>query len=393
MTLGSNPNFAHRRAIVLVLDGCGAGPTADSARFGDPDQPATIRKTWELVGGIQAPNLLACGFFAACGIGTTQGLKDRHVEFGRLNPKSEGKDSVTGHWEMMGIHTQVPFPTYPQGFPAELVAEFESRIGRKTLGNRAASGTAIITELGEEHVRTGLPILYTSADSVFQLAAHESVVPIEDLYRYCEIAREICVSPHNVQRVIARPFEGEAPFRRTERRRDFPLVAPPNLIDDIEEVYGIGVIPELFGHRGFRPITRTQSNPEHAKLLLTAMESDARFIFANFEDFDMLYGHRNDARGFAQCLVDFDVILESVLDRLTPDDLLILTSDHGNDPTSLSTDHSREFSPFCVIRDFDGLSEPVSLGDQDGLWTLGKTVAEWLGISATFPIQSKLQND
>ncbi|MBI3721692.1 MAG: phosphopentomutase, partial [Fimbriimonas ginsengisoli] len=302
---------------------------------------------------------------------------------GRLRELSMGKDSVTGHWEMMGIRTERAFPTYPRGFPKDLVNSFEAAIGSEVLGNRAASGTEIIAELGEEHVRTGRHILYTSADSVFQIACHERVVPLERLYEVCRIARGLCVEPDNIQRVIARPFVGDSSsgFTRTGHRRDFPIPPPPNLIDRIGDVLGLGVVPELFDHRGFRNVPRTQSNVEHAKALAAGMNSDARFIFSNFEDFDMLYGHRNDVAGFARALEGFDAILGEVLDRLKPDDLLILTADHGNDPTSSSTDHSREFVPFCAVG--NGL-EPKALGDLDGMWAVGMAVATWLGVEPGF---------
>lgn len=362
-----------KRAIVLVLDGCGAGATADAVEFGDSQRENTLKNTWEVVGGIQAPNLIGSGFFESAGVGTATGLEGFSVEFGRLNPLSKGKDSVTGHWEMMGIITQVPFPTYPDGFPSDLVSEFERRIGRKVIGNKPASGTAILNELGAEHVANGTPILYTSADSVFQIACHEDVVPIETLYEYCRVARELCQGANNVQRVIARPFIGspDSGFQRTGRRKDFPLIPASNLVDEIEDVYGIGVIPELFGGRGFREVRRTQSNPEHTEMLNEALKSDAKFIFANFEDFDMLYGHRNDSKGFAHCLYEFDFVLGDILKQLTSDDLLILTADHGNDPTSLSTDHSREYSPFCVIQKGFGIQ---SIGNLEGLDQVGKRV-------------------
>jgi len=286
---------------------------------------------------------------------------------------------VTGHWEMMGVVTEKAFPTYPNGFPIHLVKQFEQRIGTQTIGNKPASGTEIIQELGPTHVETGFPILYTSADSVFQLACHEEIVPVERLYEWCRMAREICVAPDNVQRVIARPFLGDkaSGFTRTGRRKDFPAPAPPNLIDEIGDVYGIGVVPELFDHRGFRPVPRTQNNAEHIQALLAALESDARFIFANFEDFDMLYGHRNDPAGFARALETFDGYLGSILARLGSDDLLLLGADHGNDPTSQSTDHSREYVPICVI----GQSVSAGpMGDVDGMTAIGATVACHLGI-------------
>ena len=362
------------RAIVIVLDGCGAGEAPDARRFGDNDHPATLRHVWEFANGLEAPNLVEAGLFISAGIEP----KSDRWGYGRMRELSQGKDSVTGHWEMMGIVTEVAFPTYPNGFPDELVADFESKIGRKTIGNVAASGTAIIEQLGAEHMATGCPILYTSADSVFQIACHEMTVSIEQLYDFCGIAREVCVAPNNVQRVIARPFEGTVgAFRRTERRRDFPLAAPPNDLDQILDVFGIGVVPELFGGRGFRLGRRTQSNVEHEAMLWVALESNARFIFANFEDFDMLYGHRNDPAGFGRALESFDKILESLLSKLTDDDLLILTADHGNDPTSPSTDHSREYVPLCVYQG----PKHGPLGDIDGMSHVGKLVKQHLGIA------------
>lgn len=375
------------RAIVIVLDGVGAGEAPDAALFGDHDHPSTLRHVWDHSGPIEAPLMRDAGFFMAGGImeAPPQPMAGFSVRYGRLREVSlGGKDSVTGHWEMMGIVTPEAFPTYPQGFPADLVAQFEARIGAKVLGNKPASGTAIIAELGEEHMRTEMPILYTSADSVFQIAAHEEVVPIDRLYDMCRIAREICVPPNGVQRVIARPFIGSsaADFKRTERRKDFPLEAPANFIDLVAEalhpVHGIGVVPELFAGRGFKSTPRTQNNAEHEVALLEAMNGQTPFIFANFEDFDMLYGHRNDAAGFADCIERFDGTLSRILERLTDEDMLILTADHGNDPTTLSTDHSREYVPVSVIR--RGEAAPWALGDVEGMAAVGATVAAHLGL-------------
>lgn len=374
-----------RRAIVLVLDGVGAGAAPDAELFGDPDGPSTLRHVWDHVGGFDAPNLAACGMLQAGGIvprrvGTLPaGLG---AAWGRLRPLSQGgKDSVTGHWEMMGVVMDRRFPTYPDGFPIPLVKAFERAIGVQTLGNQAASGTEIIARLGDLHVQTGFPIVYTSADSVFQIACHEEVVPVETLYAYCHTARQLCVAPNDVQRVIARPFLGDAKggFTRTERRQDFPVPPPPNLADTIGDVYGIGVVPQLFGGRGFRPVTRTQNNREHRAELERALASDARFVFANFEDFDMLYGHRNDPEGFARCLVEFDATLGDLLGKLGADDLLILTADHGNDPTDASTDHSREYVPFGAI---GRRVRPEPLGDLDGFAHVGGWVARHLGLAA-----------
>jgi phosphopentomutase len=367
------------RAIVIVLDGCGAGAAPDAAEFNDSLEPSTLLHVWNAVHGFNAPNLSALGFLAAAGIQAPMPSMSGSRSYGRLKPLSKGgKDSVTGHWEMMGIVEEAPFPTYPDGFPIDLIKEFEKRIGAQTIGNRPASGTQIIAELGPLHVETGMPIVYTSADSVFQIACHESIVPIDKLYEYCRIARELLAKPHHVQRVIARPFEGNAAegFKRTERRKDFPLTPPRNIADEIGDVFGIGVVPELFGGRGFRPVRRTQSNAEHAEMMREALASDARFIFANFEDFDMLYGHRNDPVGFAKCLEEFDVFLSGLLPQLVPDDLLILTADHGNDPTDVSTDHTREYVPVAVYQPSG--SNLVDLGDIDGFEWIGKTVQRHL---------------
>lgn len=363
-----------RRAIVLVLDGCGVGAAPDAAEFGDGHGPNTIANVWNACGGLTAPNLAHCGFFSAAGIGKTSG------RFARLKPLSMGgKDSVTGHWEMMGIVMQSRFPTYPNGFPIALIKEFESRIGCQVIGNRAASGTEIIAELGEQHRESHCPIVYTSADSVFQIACHEEVVPIETLYEYCTTAREMLVEPDNVQRVIARPFVGSESegFTRTGKRKDYPLIPPPNLLDRFDDTWGIGVVPELFSGMGFRPTVRTQSNADHERAVLEALASDAQFIFANFEDFDMLYGHRNDPKGFGACLETFDDFLGRLSAVLGGGDLLILTADHGNDPTDVSTDHTREFVPACLIGPD---LESCALGDIEGYTAIGATVAGHLGI-------------
>lgn len=368
-----------KRAIVIVLDGCGAGAAPDAAAFGDDARSSTLRHVWEASGGFSAPTLAGVGFLSAGGIERMG--QSAEARWGRLMPQSlGGKDSVTGHWEMMGVTLDAPFPTYPDGFPAALIADFEAESGLSVLGNRAASGTQIIAELGEEHVRTGRPIVYTSADSVFQIATHEGIVPLPRLYELCEVARRVCQAPNNVQRVIARPFVGsrQEGFTRTQNRRDYPMPPPRNLVDEVGDVLGIGVVPELFGGRGFRSTPRTQSNAEHTGALREALRSDARFIFANFEDFDMLFGHRNDSLGFARCLTEFDGVLAETLAAMTADDLLILTADHGNDPTTESTDHSREYVPVSVV---GGKAAPKALGDVPGFNAVGATVAAHLGIT------------
>ncbi len=370
------------RVIVIVLDGVGAGEAPDAAEFDDYDHPSTLQHVWEAAGSIDAPVLQDFGYLGVGSAGTLPSgrLKNLDAKFGRLKPLSKGgKDSVTGHWEMMGVVVPTAFPTYPEGFPRDLIEAFEAQVGVESLGNKPASGTAIISELGEEHMRTGKPIVYTSADSVFQIAAHEAVVPIDRLYQMCAVARELST----VQRVIARPFEGTpGAFVRTDRRKDFPLAPPENLVDRIAaqygSVFGIGVVPELFGGRGFLEVRRTQNNAEHAVMLSEAMRGDSRFIFANFEDTDMRFGHRNDPIGFAGCLAEFDETLRVVIENMKDDDLLILTADHGNDPTTASTDHSREYIPFVQVMRGTGMREHLS--DQDGFGRVGDAVAHHLNI-------------
>jgi len=378
----------YERVICIVMDGCGAGAAPDAADFGDTgiNEGHTIQNVWRANGGINAPLLQSLGLFNAAKITTDA---QPQAAFGRLQEFGKGKDTITGHWEMMGIKITRPFPTYPNGFPLDLIADFESAIGTKTIGHMPASGTEIIAKLGETHLKTGYPIVYTSADSVFQIACHESVYPLQKLYAICETARNLLVFPNDVARVIARPFEGtpQTGFHRTENRRDFPLDPPRNLIDDLCEtfgpVYGIGVVPEVFNHRGFRQVERTQSNPEHAQALENALQSDAKFIWANFEDFDMLYGHRNDPKGFANAIEQFDRILQRLIQNFKQSDLLILTADHGNDPTTPSTDHSREFVPVCIWSPSNSVQN--NLGDTFGMWHIGGTVAHALGIPEKLP--------
>ncbi|MFN4034250.1 MAG: phosphopentomutase [Fimbriimonadales bacterium] len=378
---------AFDRAILIVLDGCGVGAAPDAADYGDvgENHPNTLGHLAEAVGGLSLPTLQALGLGNITPLRGVPPADAPRAHYGKVQPHSKGNDSVTGHWEMMGVHTDAPFPTYPDGFPPEVMQAFESRIGRQTLGNYPASGTEIIRRLGAEHLRTGKPIVYTSADSVFQIAAHEAVIPVEELYRMCEIARELLQPPHHVQRVIARPFIGDSPetFRRTENRHDFPLPPPPNLIDALAQrgvgVYGVGVVPELFVYRGFRHAERTQSNSEHHQALTRALASDCAFIFANFEDFDMLYGHRNDPEGFARALEAFDGMLAELLALMQPTDWLILTADHGNDPTTPSTDHSREYLPLLIYS--PSVAAGRDLGVRRTLADIGATIGARWGVS------------
>jgi len=369
---------AFRRVIWIVLDSVGIGEMPDAADYGDAgsDTLGNLARMRTL----HLPNLCRLGL---ANIRPIEGLTPDPAPlgcFGRLGTTSPGKDTTTGHWEMVGIHLARPFPLYPHGFPPEVMNEFERRIGRESLANIPASGTEIIRELGEEHMRTGYPIVYTSADSVFQIAAHEQVIPLPELYRMCEIARDILRGPHEVGRVIARPFIG-APgaFTRTANRHDYAVPPPAGmLLDKLAEarvpVVSIGKIYDIYLGRGIARAEKTKSNAEGmAKILDAAASCDSGLIFANLVDFDMLYGHRNDAEGYANALEAVDRWLAALLGRLAPDDLLILTADHGCDPTTPSTDHSREYVPLLVYG--AAARRGVNLGTRKSLADMGQTVA------------------
>jgi phosphopentomutase len=372
---------AFERVIWIVLDSVGIGEMPDAAQYGDTgsDTLGNIAKRRKL----RLPNLRRLGL---ANIKPLQGLEpasDPAGAFGKCALASPGKDTTTGHWEMAGIHLAKPFPLYPHGFPSKIMNEFERRIGRKTLGNKPASGTEIIKELGEEHLRSGSPIVYTSADSVFQIAAHESVIPVSELYRICEIAREILRGPHEVGRVIARPFEG-APgqFTRTANRHDY-AVAPPSgmLLDKLAErsipVYAVGKIADVFLNRGITLSVKTKDNADGMAKTAEAMKQQRNgLIFVNLVDFDQQYGHRNDVEGYAAALEAVDRWLPSL--ELASFDMLILTADHGCDPTTSSTDHSREYTPLLVAG--PGVERNVDLGTRETLSDIGQTVAENFGV-------------
>ncbi|HET8549792.1 MAG TPA: phosphopentomutase, partial [Bryobacteraceae bacterium] len=305
--------------------------------------------------------------------------------YGRCALASPGKDTTTGHWEMVGIHLERPFPLFPNGFPREVLDPFEDRIGRRTLGNYAASGTEIIRELGEEHVRTGSPIVYTSADSVFQIAMHEDVIPLWEQYKICETAREILRGPYEVGRVIARPFLGEpGAFTRTANRRDYAVPPPKGMLLDLLDerdvpVFSVGKIFDIFLGRGIRRYEKTRTNTDGMQKTLEAMEEAGEgLIFVNLVDFDMLYGHRNDIEGYARALEEVDVWLPSLLAQLGEDDLLIVTADHGCDPTTPSTDHSREYVP--LLGAGPRVRAGTDLGTRATLSDIGQTVAENFGV-------------
>lgn len=372
------------RVILIVLDGVGVGALPDAAAYGDAGSN-TLAHVAATAGGLTLPTLDALGlgyigeFAGVRRVGQPDGC------FGKMGELSCGKDTTTGHWEMAGLVLEKPFPTYPGGFPREILESFEKVIGRKVLGNRPASGTEIIKELGEEHLRTGAPIVYTSADSVFQIAAHEKIVPIEELYRMCRAARKLLVPPHQVARVIARPFDGEpGAFVRTAGRRDFGLEPPGRTLLDLlaaagQPVVAIGKVGDLFTGRGITRAIHTENNAAGLDETIRMLkEVPGGLIFVNLVDFDTLYGHRNDALGYARTLREFDIRLPEVLDAMRQHDLLCVAADHGNDPTTPSTDHSREYVPLLAYG--LKLARGVHLGTRRTFADLGQTIADALGV-------------
>ena len=372
-----------KRAIILVLDGVGAGEAPDANKYGDKGSN-TLGHVARAVGGFNLPALQAYGLGNILDLHGIPRQETADGAWGRMQPASAGKDSTTGHWEIAGGHLEVAVPTYPKGFPDDVVKEFEKSTGRGVIGNVVGSGTAVLDEFGEEHMKTGSWILYTSADSVFQIAAHEGVVPLKELYRACETAREMLVPPHDVSRVIARPFEGKpGEFIRTANRRDYSIQPPSEtLLDALEAAgiqrQGVGKVDDLFAKRGIES-RHTSSNAEGIDLIRQWIEGPkVGLLFANLVDFDQLYGHRNDVAGFYNSLREFDFALPSLTSALREDDLLFITADHGNDPTTRSTDHAREMVPLLAI---GSRVQPVDLGVRQTFSDLGATVGEWLGVS------------
>ena len=371
------------RAIILVLDGVGAGEAPDADDYGDTGSN-TLGHVARAVGGFNLPALAQYGLGNVLPIEGMPAEPEAEGAWGSMRPASAGKDSTTGHWEIAGVHLAKPFPTYPNGFPPEIVEEFSRRTGRGVIGNVVGSGTEVIAEYGEEHARTGNWILYTSADSVFQIAANEAVIRLDELYRACETARRMLVPPHDVSRVIARPFEGKGgDFTRTANRRDYSIEPPgQTLLDALAEAgiarHGVGKVDDLFAGRSIKA-QHTASNAEGIDLIRDWIEGErSGLLFANLVDFDQLYGHRNDVVGFYNSLREFDFALPSLIDALREDDLLFITADHGNDPTTVSTDHAREHVPLLAI----GPSvNPGDLGLRRTFSDLGATVGEWLGVS------------
>jgi len=370
------------RVIWIVLDSVGIGEMPDAAAYGDQgsDTLGNIARQRRL----NLPNLCRLGLANIRPLTGLDAVAAPAGAYGKCTLASPGKDTTTGHWEMAGIHLAKPFPLFPQGFPREVMEPFETRIGRRTLGNKAASGTEIIKELGEEHVRTGSPIVYTSADSVFQIAAHEDVIPLFELYKMCETARDILRGPYEVGRVIARPFVGEpGAFTRTSNRHDYAVPPPKGmLLDQLQaagvEIFSVGKIFDVFLGRGIAEQMKTKTNADGMAKTLAAMdEQDRGLIFVNLVDFDMLYGHRNDVEGYARALEEVDAWLPSMDAKLGPGDLVILTADHGCDPTTPSTDHSREYVP--VLAYGPRARGGVNLGVRGSLSDIGQTVAENFG--------------
>ena len=352
--------------------------------YGDKEAN-TLGNIGRTVGGPNLPSLGRLGLGNLTEIEGVPQVEDAIGAYGRLTEVSAGKDTTTGHWELAGVILEHPFPTYPNGFPADLIAEFETRIGRGTLGNHTASGTEIIKELGGEHMQTGKPIIYTSADSVFQIATHEEIIPIDELYRLCQIARDLLSGEHPVGRVIARPFVGQpGSFTRTERRRDFSLEPPADTILDVIkaaglDVIGVGKIEDIFAHRGLTISNHTGNNMAGVDAIVDFLAQENRgLIFANLVDFDALYGHRNDPQGYAAALEVFDKRVPEIMQNLDSDDVLIITADHGNDPTTPGTDHSRERVPVLLCG--KPIKSNCDLATRKTFADIAATIADLLGV-------------
>ena len=371
-----------KRVFLSVLDSVGIGEMPDAYKWGD-EGSNTLRSICESP-AFDCPTLTDMGLFHIDGVARGVGVPS--ASYARMTEASQGKDTTIGHWEIAGVISEEALPTYPDGFPPEVMEKFERATGRGTLCNKPYSGTAVIRDFGEEHLKTGKLIVYTSADSVFQIAAHEGLVPIEELYRYCEIAREILQGKHGVGRVIARPFEGEHPFARTTRRHDYSITPPRQTMADVLQKHGfdtisVGKINDIFAGRGFSESYRTQGNADGMNKTLAIAERDFEGLcFLNLVDFDMVYGHRNDIDGYAAAMTAFDRQLAELKSVLREDDLLLITADHGCDPKTPSTDHSREYTPLLIQG--AKLRAGVNLGTRPTFADIGATVLDWFGIPA-----------
>ncbi|WP_027340025.1 phosphopentomutase [Halonatronum saccharophilum] len=373
-----------KRVVLIVLDSVGVGALPDAHKFGD-EGAATLPNLAEAVGGIDLPNMQSLGLGNITEIKGVSENSNSKGSFGIMAEGSNGKDTTTGHWEIGGILSEDPFPTYPDGFPKDIMESFHKAIGRESLANKPASGTAIIEEWGEEHIKTGKPIVYTSADSVFQIAAHEDVISIDELYDMCEKARNLLTGEHAVARVIARPFVGDVGnFTRTARRKDYSLKPPKKtfldyLKDNGHNVMSVGKIDYIYSGQGITEAVHTSDNMDGVdKTLDYLKEGKSGLIFTNLVDFDMVYGHRRNVEGYAQALREFDQRLPEIISALNEDDLLIMTADHGCDPTFKGTDHTREYVPLLVYG--DRVKEGYDLGERSSFGDIGVTIADIFGV-------------
>lgn len=369
-----------KRVFIIVLDSCGCGEMPDSYLWHDEGSNTlgAIRKDEHF----NCPNLVNLGLFNVEGVGG--GIQNPQGSFARMKETSMGKDTTIGHWEIAGIISPKPLPTYPDGFPEDVIKEFEKRTGRKVLCNKPYSGTEVIKDYGEEHIKTGALIVYTSADSVFQIAAHEDVVPVPELYRYCQIARDMLQGEHGVGRVIARPFTGEWPFTRTANRHDYSLIPPHTTMLDLLKKHNlatisVGKIYDIFAGKSVSESNRTTSNANGMEVTLDIQKRDFEGLcFVNLVDFDMKYGHRNDIVGYASAMTEFDRYLGEFLPNMRKDDVLIITADHGCDPSTPSTDHSREYVPMLICG--DGIKAGADLGTRGTFADISATVLDYLGV-------------
>lgn len=371
-----------KRVFLIVLDSVGIGEMPDAADFGDEGSNTLAAAAASPY--FSMPNMAKLGLFHIDGVSCRPKEGEPQGAVARMTEVSKGKDTTIGHWEIAGVVSPQPLPVFPDGFPEELLEAFEKETGRGILCNKPYSGTEVIKDYGREHVETGKLIIYTSADSVFQIAAHEAVVPIEELYRYCDIARRLCTGKYGVGRVIARPFEGEWPYKRTSRRHDYSLTPPsPTMLDVLKdagkEVLAVGKISDIFAGQGITDMVRTSCNAEGIDRTLEYMARDFEGIcFTNLVDYDMLYGHRNDAEGYAKALTYFDQRLPELLKALREDDILMITADHGCDPSTPSTDHSREYTPLVIAG--PKVKAGVNLGTRASFADTAATILDYFGI-------------
>ena len=369
------------RVILIILDSVGIGALPDAALYKD-EGSNTLLHIAQTKGELNLPNLQNLGLGNITSLERMNPIEKPQACYGKLAEISSGKDTTTGHWELMGIVRDVPFPVYPNGFPPDVIEPFQEKIGSKILGNKPASGTDIIKELGKKHIETQCPIVYTSADSVFQISAHEDIIPIEKLYEICSIARNLLTGKHSVGRVIARPFIGiEGSFTRTKKRKDFSLTPPsPNLLDRIIEnntkALGIGKISDIFAGKGISSSLHIKNNKDGIEQTISAIQNNLEYklIFTNLIDFDMLYGHRNDIDGYYNSLKEFDSCLPDIMKSLNKDDILIITADHGCDPTILGTDHTREYVPILIYG--DKIEKGINLNIRSSFSDVGQTLAD-----------------